>query len=382
VWDVRTGELLQEITGVGAEVSQVEFGSNENTLFALSEDARIVAWDVRSGNPLKDIRSVAGIRALVFSPDGSLLAVGSTGNVQVLSVEDKRLLQVFDNPAKSELRDLRFHPDGATLAVLYSNRLDIIDIKSGEVLGRQASLPGEGARSISRFTWSPDGKLLALGWKDGKVALFDSYGGQLVLSFQPLCMYGRVMDLGFSPDGERLAATLECVTAIWDVESGGLLQAIGDQTQGDTNSWSADGSMIASIGLYSDLWVWDAATGEQLFYSPNNSYAGKSIAWAPVKPIFSFTDGSARILIWNASTKEARELSLPNETFWTSGWSIDGALLAASTPKGVTIWDTSTWKLFQKLDVFGTSQLRFSPDGRFLVTGSWFGVPSLWGLSY
>ena len=54
------------------------------------------------------------------------------------------------------------------------------DVKVGEVFDRQTRAPGEGARSISSFAWSADGKFLATGWEDGKVTLKASRGEQIV----------------------------------------------------------------------------------------------------------------------------------------------------------------------------------------------------------
>jgi WD40 repeat protein len=113
---------------------------------------------------------------------------------------------------------------------------------------------------------------------------------------------------------------------IWNVESGELLHVLGNQPQFDTVAWSADGRMIASTGAYnSKLEVWDAVTGETLFSSPLQSSAGKLIAWSPAKPLLFATDGTARVLIWNAETGETSELTANNETFWQASWSFNGA---------------------------------------------------------
>jgi WD40 repeat protein len=380
IWDVKSGEQIQRITKIEMKVIQVEFSSDGNSIFVLSEDSHIVAWDIRTGTPLKDIRSVSNIRKLTWSPNSALLAGGGENNVFVWGSEDQKLKYVFDNAVNSETRDLQISPDGSILGILLPDSLVLRDIKTGEVLNSQTRAPSEGARSISSFAWSPDGKFLATGWEDGRVILFDSHGGEIVRRFDSAGGYDIVSALVFSPDGRKLAAGTARSTTIWSVENGEVFHVLGNQPQFDTIEWSADGRMIAATGLFNNkLEVWNAETGSSLFSTPLSSSAIRSIAWSPVKPLLSFTDGTSRALIWNAESGETRELIADNETFWLSHWSANGTLLATSASNNLLVWDTSTWKLFQTLPgSLASNQLAFSPDGKMLATGSWGGVPSLW----
>jgi len=268
VWDVKTGELLQRITDINADVAQIEFDVDGSTLFVLSEDAHIVAWDVRTGSQLRDIQSVFNIRKLAWTTDSALLAG--------LSVNDGGLV----------------------------NNVYIWNAKAGKL---QSVITGE--------------------------------------------EFPR--ELQFSPERSS-----------------------------DQMMISSDGRMSASVEPYSgQLDVKDVATSEKIFSAPVYPYSGMSIAWSPVKTTLSVADGTARILIWNAETGEASELTANNEKFWKVDWSMNGTLLAASAESNILIWDTSTWNLFQTLEGHsGVNQLAFSPDGKMFATGSWDGVLSLWEL--
>jgi WD40 repeat protein len=119
LWDAATGALLRELRG-HAERTPQHFVSMLYTC-AFSADGRrlatgdrvghVVIWDVASGQQLSSveaptlytwdgvqrIRSIGGVRAVAFSPDGAHLAVGGVGQINnVDSLAGPSRVEVFD----------------------------------------------------------------------------------------------------------------------------------------------------------------------------------------------------------------------------------------------------------------------------------------------
>lgn len=116
-----------------------------------------------------------GPRAVAFSPDGKLLALG--GNkpyLQLLSVETgKEVRRVARNAELTEgaATVLAFAPDGRSLVWSDSNKgfVHIADVASGQIV-RQLPASGGGATAL---TFSNDGNWLVVGCADSTAIVWD-----------------------------------------------------------------------------------------------------------------------------------------------------------------------------------------------------------------
>jgi len=88
LWDARSGELLQTLTGHTGAVSALAFSPDNSTLATGSEDYTIRLWNVRTGKLLKTLEGHGGVvRALAFSANGSTLAsIAADGSVKLWRV--------------------------------------------------------------------------------------------------------------------------------------------------------------------------------------------------------------------------------------------------------------------------------------------------------
>jgi len=157
-----------------------------------------------AGSPFSPVRAVA------WSPDGKLIAVGTRG-VTVL---------VFDAASGTRLYALEHHFE-----------------------------------DISSVAWRPDGKQFASSSLDGTLAIWQTDSGKLVRSLADGS--GPVSEVSWSPDGESIASVSKgSAVTIWDSARGKVTRRLDSKT-GPVNAvaWSPHGDELAAA----------SANGEVLF---------------------------------------------------------------------------------------------------------------------
>jgi DNA-binding beta-propeller fold protein YncE len=224
-WNVATGSSVT-LKGHTAGVRDVSFNRAGTVLASVGNDKTVRIWDLTSGNTTAFFRNkdTDAPSALVFSPDGTLLAVGSSdgNNVRLLDAKSARLKATLKE--FNYIRTVEFSPDGRTLAIGGSGtRLWNLD-------------PGSHTKSFSdqadtgvNAVFSPDGKTLASGgFKELQggaasstgVRIWDVTSSRLIRSLPP-----AAPPLAFSPDGRTLATGGDKVR-LWNVTTGALIRTL------------------------------------------------------------------------------------------------------------------------------------------------------------
>jgi WD40 repeat protein len=151
LWDAATGSLLRELRGHQARTPQhfismlytCAFSADGRLLATGDRVGHVVVWDVASGRQLsaveaptlytwdgvQRIRSMGGVRAVAFSPNGTHLAVGGVGQINnVDSLAGPSRVEVFDwerrqrvlefTGASGMVTRLQYEPEGRWLCAL------------------------------------------------------------------------------------------------------------------------------------------------------------------------------------------------------------------------------------------------------------------------
>lgn len=196
-------------------------------------------------------------------------------------------------------------------------------------------------RDVYALAYSPDGRRLASGGRDGSIVLWDPTTKMALRCLEG--HGGEINALAFSKDGKLLASSSDDRTAkIWRAREGDCLATLSKH-KGNVFGvdFSPDGSLIATGG----------AGGE--------------------------------IFLWNAATKEATPLpSKTNDDVEQLTFSPDGRWLAAARAKtGVHVWDVLRRSFFKSFaDDSGATCVSFSPDGRQLAIVGKHSVIGIWDL--
>lgn len=179
IWDLDSGEIVQELEGHMTDVLSVEYISSGEELLSMSYDGTIIYWDTASGKRL-DEKVYPGMTSLVIAPDEEYLAMGEwNGHVMLWDSINDLPSQSF-NGSSDSIFPAQFSPDGRFLVSGADGDLKTViiwDTASGEELERFAGHTYD----VSGTAISPDGRVLATASWDGTVMLWD-IGGDLVSS--------------------------------------------------------------------------------------------------------------------------------------------------------------------------------------------------------
>jgi WD40 repeat protein/DNA-binding SARP family transcriptional activator len=416
VWDTASGEAQFILTGHEGQLQCAEFSPDGQRLATGGDDGTARIWDLgpgsTAGQELVRIERDTAVRAVAFSPDGTMLATGSNdGTIElwdagtgehllslhgshgdarylVFSPDGTRLFsepadaplptQLWDLSPDHELLTLRagpsamptFGPDGATLAAgTGDGRVLVWDSTSGELL---LNLDGHAAFTTAVF--GPDGSRLFSTGSDGTARVRDARTGAELLALPD---YGdSLWGPAFSPDGRRLAVgTSDGKVKVWDAATGQELLSLEGHTDIVTGvAFSPDGRRLATASWDDTARLWDAATGELLATLPHASDAF-ALAFGPDGTRLAVGERDRRVTIWDVAADPpvvVRILEGHTAAAWSVAWSLDGTRLASGSQDGtVRLWDAATGQellnLAQHTDMVGGVSL--SPDGSRLASG-------------
>lgn len=277
--------------------------------------------------------------------------------------------------------------------------VDDIALWKTEAAERAATFPAvKGV--VATLAFSPDGKLLAAGFEDGRIALLDVDTGAERISFSGRA--GRVSALAFTFDGKALVSVVppegdqeDAEVCRWDVTRGVPREKFAAPGTAPPLALSPEGASLASpaLGEPAGIRILDLETkaqrmlsrvgvhrGDSLIFAPD----GKSIAavhhedWSPLPnrcPYLYLVDAqTGRIRLRSPRPFDARRgLALSH----------DGKLLARGIDRGFQIWDLKSLEVRATigdppLETSGAELLVFSPDDRTLVSTDGGGLILLW----
>ena len=245
--------------------------------------------------------------------------------------------------------------------------------------------------------YSPDGTRIATpsssnadSDREGVIQVWNAFDGSPVVTCKAIKENYKALKLAWSPDSKRLASinvggqlyVWNAATGeeVWDTDILGLGGAWEDPILAACVAWSSAGSRLAygrAYGGWGDdlLHIADVTHGRDLFTLPCHPF---EVAWSPDGGRLACIASERSHLvvgIWDMKTRSRvvvwdKSLSgrPPYNHFSTIAWSPDGSKVVLAADN-VNIWDAATGRtLFTYSD--GSDSAAWSPDGTRIASAS------------
>lgn len=249
-WDAAAGKPLRTLEAHAGWVRDLAATPDGNRLVSVGDDMRVKVWETDTGKPLLSLEGhapqtpqghVSALYAVAVSPDGKFLASGDrAGEVRVWEADAGRLAQRFEVPVLytydgrqrkrsiGGIRALAFAPDGNHLAVGGIGQVGNVDGLAGpahvEVWdwrkpARRLAAGAQGHKAlINSLLFHPDGWLVAGGGgSDGGLLAFwkTDFAGQKEPISHRHKTDGHVHRVGLSASGTEVYAAGYRKLEVW-----------------------------------------------------------------------------------------------------------------------------------------------------------------------
>ncbi|MEV0326875.1 trypsin-like peptidase domain-containing protein [Micromonospora echinospora] len=376
LWDTTTRGPAAVLTDKDGEYPIVEFSPNGDILAAVhggggSAERRLGLWDVRTRTLMRSLPGDAV--SIAFSRDGARIATATRNEPTIVlwDVETGRRIRTYDKGGTAF--GVAFSPDGSLLAAGGGgNSVRVWQTTTGRQV---AALTGH-EKYVASVDFSVNGWLLASGSADGTVRLWDVRSGRAasVPVLRPPGGNEFIREAEFSPDGRHVIAGLNRSRSVqwWRVIDGAAIRSFVGHTEAvGSVGFSRDGHTVLSSSLDRSAILWRAQTNVI-----DQSHEPSRLAFSPDGALLAFTRGKA-VSLWDmAKQSVVRELN-PGVVHSLSFRPDGGGLATAGADGRVLLWNTTSWQ-HGRPGIIGDGvtplSARYSPDGKVLVAT---GGPSL-----
>jgi WD40 repeat protein len=343
IWDTVTRQLITVLPGGGSPVAALALSPDGRTLATVTSDGTTHLWNVGTASLLS---TSAVVDSLAISPGGQVLAAtvpGRRGAIQLWNTATGHPICTLASAGTSGTGSAAFSPNGKVLAVGYDDGTgQLWNVASRQPMGKSlpsaagAPSPGDGPNPPD-FTFNPDGKTVLQLYDDGTIQVWEISAQAANGDFSP---NGVVTAAAFTPDGKTVVIGDNVGVSLWNAAS-----------------FQPEGAEFSS------------------FYPPPTSLAvspdGRTLA-------VGYQDGVVRF--WDIATRRqigpAVTVAASSDHVDVMAFSPDGQTLAAGSDDGaVQLVDVGTGqpiggRLAEPGFTGAVKLLSFSSGGRALIVGT------------
>ena len=388
-WNLSGYKLVAPPIEEGGWFSPHAFGRDQNAMLVVSPGQYLTAnleqdlsswgvtlWDLAEQRPLGDpFEHLTPVSMGVFAGDGNSVITSTSSGVvwswDVSSVYRKRPLGKVHSAG---VRAVAFSPDDSLIATASQDgTARLWDAETVDPRGEPMKHDGW----IRTLAFSPDGAMLATGGRDGKIRF---WGSQSAQQLPGEISSNGFFSIAFSPDGTTILAGENGNSHTtgwaqqWDVET---KLPIGDRFEHQmvvpAVAYSPDGLLCATSSNDQTTVLWNSETGEQIAGPFPHTAAIRAVDFSPDGRLIAVGGYGTlvRLWDWNAGETVGSDLQHP-ESVLTLAFSPDGKLLATGGDDGyLRFWlvETGVQVGQPRYHSGRVLAVSFSHDGREILTG-------------
>ncbi len=386
LWDIETGNEIRSFNGHKSDILSVCFSPDSKYALSGSFDGTMKLWNIETGMMIRSFEEHNGIiTSVCFSPDGKFALSGSDDNALILwDIETGELKKILKGHIWG-VSDVCFSPDGRYAASGGYIKVRLWNLKRGKNIRTFAGH----LSYVTSVDFSPDGNYIISGSEDGTIRLWDVKSGKEIRAFKDPSAFGRVKSVRFSPDGKSLLSGHYSGMKLWNVETGDFIKSV-DMFKSDTITsyhgmsnvcFSPCGQYVCSACNNELIILYNIHTGAPVRYFSGLAWEVTSVDFSPDGLFLLSGSGDNTVKLWNLQEgKITGCVTDKDEAVSIVRFSPDGNLALTTSFEVLKLNDVTNGQEILSIDghTYDIRDVTFSPDGKYLLSGSDDSTMKLW----
>ena len=381
IFDWKDETVFKKLEGHSDAVKFVAFSPDSKYIASVSKDHTLRLWDWREEKEIDILgRYCLNAEALDFSPNGKYLASASPSSdkVEIFNLNEENEIKTIKSYG---INSLSFSPCGKYIALdEYDGDISLWDWKMQEKI---ATLEGHIAKILS-LAFSPDGDHIVSGSNDGTIKLWDLRSQEKLGRMRNNSL---ITSLAFSPSGEQLASSSQedSDITIWHAKEKDISELKGHRNSVSSVAFSPDGKFILSGSRDKSIILWDLKREKSIKKLSGHEGSVNSVGFSldGEYMISSSLDKTVRVWDWK---KQIAKLKRHHGIVKKACFSPDANYIVSALADTLRVWDSRNFEKItlskpSTLFLSGVMDMSFSPDGKYLVSGSktiWDNCVAVW----
>jgi WD40 repeat protein len=214
IWDIK-GNLIHTITGENGDFQDLSLSLDGTKIAAPSGYKIIKVWSLENYQLLQNIPAdISSIWDVQFSSDSKMIASGGRSREVKLWALDGKLINTFPGH-----KDSIFEVNVSNLDQMIVSASGDSTVKFWNLNGNKVKTLTEHHGRVRAVSFSPNYKIIASASEDGTIKIWTK-DGELIDTLE-----GRsaILDISFSPDGNKIVAAHKKNLSLWNLNLDQLL---------------------------------------------------------------------------------------------------------------------------------------------------------------